>query len=330
MHVKPVSNPPFERSSEHGAALLTVLLIVALIAVMAGTALEKLRLSTRIEGNAIALDQARAYSYAAEALAVTKIDDLLAQAPNRVTLAGGRSERPYSLPIPGGIATARVRDGGNCFNLNSLVVAVSPGVYAAYTPARLEFAKLIRLVGAPASSADSIAAAASDWMDSDNDPLAGGAEDSSYDGYRTGNTLMADPSEFRAVHGVTSDLYAALRPWLCALPLAASSSVNVNTLTPEQAPLIAMSLPDGSSIGAVRQALLRRPPQGFASTSEFWQSPGLAGMAAASGGQVSVTTGWFDLRVDVRIGDAELEDHGLIDATKLPARLATRQWGEPS
>ena len=60
-----------DRSSERGAALLTVLLLVAVIAVLAGTALEKLRLSTRLGGNAVALDQARAYSFAAETLALT-------------------------------------------------------------------------------------------------------------------------------------------------------------------------------------------------------------------------------------------------------------------
>ncbi|MDQ2892789.1 MAG: type II secretory pathway protein, partial [Pseudomonadota bacterium] len=52
---------------ERGAALLTVLLLVAVIAVLAGTALERLRLTTRLAGNAAAGAQARAYAEAAEA-----------------------------------------------------------------------------------------------------------------------------------------------------------------------------------------------------------------------------------------------------------------------
>lgn len=47
---------------ERGAALLTVLLLVAVIAVLAATALEKLRLSTRLAANLIAIDQARGYA----------------------------------------------------------------------------------------------------------------------------------------------------------------------------------------------------------------------------------------------------------------------------
>ena len=56
---------------QRGAALLTVLLLVAVIAVIAGTALERLRLTTRLSGNAAAGEQARAYAEAAEALIAT-------------------------------------------------------------------------------------------------------------------------------------------------------------------------------------------------------------------------------------------------------------------
>ncbi len=326
------SSARFQKDSERGAALLTVLLLVAVIAVLAGTALEKLRLSTRIGGNVVALDQARAYAGAAEVLAVTKVSDLLARDPTKVTLAGGWSDRPYPLPISGGIATARVGDGGNCFNLNSLVVRTGPDTYAAYSPARLQFARLIRLVGAPTSSPDAIAAATADWIDSDDAPIEQGAEDSSYTGYRPADTLMADPSELRAVSGVTPEIYAKLRPWICALPKAEPSRININTLLPEQAPLFAMLLPDTLSVEAARQLLLKRPPAGYSSTAAFWQLPALSAITAApdAEAQTSVTTTWFALRVDVTLGDAELEDHGLIDATRLPARLATRQWGEPS
>ena len=324
--------PQVDRSGEKGAALLTVLLLVAVIAILAGTALEKLRLSTRIGGNAVALEQARAFAQAAEILAVAKIGDLLARDPNRVTLAGGWSGKPFPLPIPGGMATARVTDGGNCFNLNSLVVETGPGIYAAYSPTRRQFARLIRLVGAQASSPDAIAAATADWIDSDNAPVEQGFEDTGYSGYRPANTLMVDPSELRAVAGVTPAVYARLRPWLCTLPKAEPSRINVNTLMPEQAALFAMLLPDTLSVEGARQMLLRRPPAGFASTAEFWKLPALSAITAApdAEAQTAVTTKWFALRVDVTIGGVDLEDHGLIDATRLPARLATRQWGEPS
>lgn len=326
---RPVDQTP---PGERGAALLTVLLLVAVIAVLAGTALEKLRLATRLGGNAVALDQARAYSLAAETLAVVKVTDLLRKSAGRVSLLGNWSDTPFALPIPNGSATARVSDGGNCFNLNSLVVETTPGSYAAYTPSRITFARLIRLVDPNAGSPDAIAAAASDWIDSDNSPLDGGAEDSSYgggrQGYRTGNTLMSDPSELRAVAGVTRNDYEKLRPWVCTLPKAGPSKLNVNTLLPEQAPLLAMLLPNTLTVEGARQVLLRRPPQGFATTTAFWAQLAVTGGTGDGQDMTDVTTKWFALKVDVTLGGTVLEQSGLIDASALPARLVSRQWGE--
>lgn len=311
-----------------------MLLLVAVISVIAGTALEKLRLATRLGTNTVAISQARAYSAAGETLAIMRITDLLGRDPAHVTLAGGWSGRAIPLPVPGGIAIARVTDGGNCFNLNGLVTKTAQGAYAAYTPARLQFARLMRLLGVRGSP-DAIAAATSDWIDSDSAPLTGGAEDNAYTGqatpYRPPNTLMADPSELRAVTGVTPEIYAKLRPWICALPDAHPAKINVNTLAPEQAPLLAMLFPDTMTVEGARASLLARPAQGYESTAAFFKLPALSGLTVApdAQAQTAVTTTWFDLGVEVSLGGARIEQQSLIDARHLPARLVSRQWGEP-
>jgi general secretion pathway protein K len=318
---------------ERGAALLTVLLLVAVIAVIAGAALEKLRLSTRLAGNAAAAEQARAYAVAAEALAVIRVGDLLSRSPDRVALLGNWSDRPFALPLPTGSATARVTEGGACFNLNGLVRSVGPGVYATEPIARAQFERLMRALNVPGQVAAQVAGGAADWIDTDDEQQAGGAEDARYTGqspgYRTAGTLMADPSELRSVAGVTPDLYATLRPWVCTLPVATPVRINVNTVQPEQAPLLAMLGSDTLSVEAVRQALLRRPPQGYANVPAFWSGSSFAGQdvsVAASGSDVKST--WFRLAIDVHVGSATIEEHALIDATRLPVRLVRRQWGE--
>lgn len=320
-----------DRPGERGAALLTVMLLVAIIAVMAATALERLRLSTRLTANAVALDQARGLVMAAEALATSRITDLLQKRPDRVTLDGGWSGRPYTIPIPGGIATARIRDGGNCFNLNSLVTEFD-GQYVADPSTIVQLARLARLLGI--NGGEGIAAAAADWIDSDDQALGMGAEDSAYAGlptpYRTAGTLMVDPSELRAVAGVTGAAYAKLRPWLCTLPDTGRARLNISTLSPEQAPLLAMLLPDTLGIAAAQAMLLRRPPGGYADAAEFWKLPALSGITpdSAAQRQMDVTSKWFDLTIDVSVGGTELKERALIDATSLPARLVSRQWGE--
>ena len=320
------------RAGERGAALLTVLMLVAVVAVMAGAALERLRLSTRLAANAAAADQARAYAVAAEAMATVRLGDLLTKSEGRVTLLGNWSDRPFPLPLPGGgLAVARVVDGGNCFNLNGLVTAAgAPGLYQTAGLQRIQFARLMRLLGISGQVADQVAASAADWIDSDQDQQPGGAEDPFYTGqqtgYRTAGTLMADVSELRAVSGVTPEVYARLKPWVCALPVAEPSRLNVNTILPEQAPLLAMLATDGSqSVDSIRALLLRRPPQGWSNPLDLWKGTTTPSEAAA---QTAATTAWFRMTVDVTVPGAQLQERALIDASRLPVRLVARQWGE--
>lgn len=340
-HRKPKAGPMGRanlapKPGERGAALLTVLLLVAVIAVLAATALEKLRLATRLTANSVAIEQARGYALAAETLALTRIDGLLSRDAARVTLAGGWSGKPFALPVPGGLATATVVDGSNCFNLNGLVVASQPGVYVARQSAITQFARLIHLLGVPDQTGTGIAAAAADWIDSDTDPLPGGAEDESYSGnqtpYRTANTLISDASELRAVAGVTPEIYAKLKPLICAQPRPQPSKINVNTLQTEQAALFAMLAPDTLTIDAAQRMLAERPPQGYTSTVAFWQLPALKGIIAfpEAQAQTAVTSQWFALTIKVQLGGSDLTESALIDATRAPARLVSRSWGDPA
>jgi general secretion pathway protein K len=306
-----------------------VLLLVAMIAVMAATALEKLRLATSLSANAVALDRARGYAYAAETLATTRVTAQLSRATDRVTLAGGWSGRPFGMPVPGGTATARVVDGGNCFNVNALVARGPDGLMRVDPTTLDQLARLIRLLRIPRG--EGIAPAIADWIDGDDVPLPGGAEARDYRGYRPPDAPIADVSELRAVKNVTAEAYRMLRPWLCALPVTDRAVLNINTLTPEQAPLLAMLLPDTLGIAGAEAALQRRPQAGYGTTDAFWNQLSTAG-GVTSGidvkGQTGVKTRWFALRIAVLTGNTELFESGLIDARSLPARLVSRQWGD--
>lgn len=322
--------------SERGAALLTVLLLVAVMAVIASNALERTRLSTRLAINAAAIDQARQYALAAESLATIRIADLRALDGARTTNAGDWNGRTVQLPIPGGLAAATLRDGGNCFNLNS-VVSGTPESGLVANPAGVgQFIALMGLVGIDRNSAAQIAAALADWIDSDAIPVPGGAEDSHYaaaePAYRTANGPVADISELRSLAGMTPEIYARLRPWICALPVNELSPININTLKPDQAILLAMLMPDQLQPEQARQLLARRPANGYASTVEFWSQPPLdrlrQGSVAAQ--QTRVKTDWFALDVEVELSDSNLRESALINATIEPANVVRRQWGEPS
>lgn len=325
------------KPNERGAALLTVLMLVAVMAVVTATALERLTLATKLAGNAAALDQARAYSYAAETLAAAKIGDLIEAQGNRTTLQGDWNGKPFTLPIPGGLGTATVTDGGNCFNVNSLVSGGgSDGVsnFAARPVADSQFRALMELLGIDPGAAQLIAAATIDWLDSDDVPQPNGAESDAYlQGavpYRTANQLMADPSELRVVRGMTPAIYAKLRPWICALPEAELSPINGNTLLPAQAPLFAMLLPGKLSVGQARELLARRPASGYQSTTEFWSVPASGGVSPLGevSAQVVMKTRWFVVESDIELAGASVRETALYDAEEQPVRLVRRSWGD--
>lgn len=317
------------RRSEQGAALLTVLLLVAVISALAVSALDKLTIATRLSGNMSAIDQSRAYARAGELIAASRIASLAQAAPGRTTLAGGWMGRAMPFPIDGGTATATLRDGANCFNLNSLVSASGEGTYAARPSGIIQFEGLMTALGLARPVARRISLAAADWSDSDTVPLPGGAEDESYDGYRTGNTLFADPSELRAVAGVTPEVYALLKDWVCALPAAELSPINVNTLLEPQFPLLMMLLPDQLTQAAARKLIVERPAEGYSSMVDFWKLPAFGGVTPAAEvlAQPQLRTSWFSLDIAIELGGVGFQQSSLLDASNGEVKSVRRRFG---
>jgi general secretion pathway protein K len=321
------------KDGERGAALLTVLLLVAVMAVVAASALERLALATRMTGNGGAVDQARAFADAGMEIARLKIGDLVAANPGKTTLAGGWMGAPRDIPVPGGMVTARVSDGGNCFNLNSVMAGESEANLKVRPVGVSQFQALLQALGVDARQAQVAAASLADWIDSDSVPQPGGAEDETYAQaerpYRTANRFMVDASELRAVHGVTPAIYDLARPWVCALPTADLSPINVNTLLPDQAPLLVMLLQGQMSVAQARQVLAQRPEQGYGSVKQFWDVQKQVGVnpLEEAAQQVKVTTGFFGVDVAVNVGGTQMVERGLIDARQSPATLVRRNWG---
>lgn len=315
-------------AKERGAALLTVLLLVAVMATVAATALDRIGIGTRVAANAATVGQGRAWLESAELLATTRIEDLLA-ADKTKTLGAGWAGLERRIALPDGAAVrARIEDGGNCFNLNSLVLRQDDGRLVGRPQAVNQFAALMQMLGIGGGEAARIAASASDFIDSDSLPQKLGAEDGGK--VRAANHLMADASELRTVAGMTDRHYGLLSRWICALPTAELSEINLNTLLPEQSPLIAMIAPGRIDPQRARAALQQRPSAGFDDPLDFWQLPGLAGIDLPSGAvdQTKLRTSFFMLKARVESTGIELRETALIDARATPARVIRRSWSE--
>lgn len=316
------------REGEEGVALLTVLLLVALMATLAVAVLDDIRFSLRRTANAEAVGQARWFALGAETLAKTQIARLNATGGGRTTLQGGWHGRVLSFPIEGGTIQARVTDGAACFNLNSVVQGAGE-VLERRDAGMRQFVSLTQALGVP--DGERLAAALVDWIDSDILREAGGAEDEVYTegGRLTAGTLLAEPSELRAVQGFEPAVYARLRPYLCALPTAELSPINVNTLPPEKAVLLTILTEGRLPLTAARRILEARPPAGWSSPAEFWSQPALQDAAPGDEavGEVEVRTRFFALETQVAYLDAEVAASALLEDQGGRVRLISRRWG---
>ena len=300
---------------EQGVALLTVLLMVAVMAAIAVAVLDDIRFSVRRTANAQTTAQARWYALGAETLARRE----LAHGAPASVLGVWRS-----YPVEGGVIRARLDDGGACFNLNSLVEG-APGHWVRREPALVQYRALLTGLGLPAGQALSLSETLTDWIDSDGGRNPSGAEDESYDGYRTAGTLLSEVSELRAVKGYDARAYDLIRPYVCALPVAEMTRLNINILPPERALLLSVVTGGALTPEAARAALAARPVEGWANPQAM---PALSQVArTAPLGQLSVQTRWFELtaRVDYG-GGAALMTSLLEQPGEGPVRLRARRW----
>lgn len=275
---------------EQGVALLAVLLLVALLATIAVGVLDDIRFSRARTANGALVAQARWYALGAEALARTRITEIVRANPERTANVAQWQGVPQAFPLEGGVITATLRDGGNCFNLNSVVMADEDRLIRrdTYAPQFLALAKVLEIESGDARRIyDSIA----DWIDSDQLRSGNGAEDEAYlrhpSAYRTGSTLFAETSELRAVEGLSAENYRKLRPFVCALPNTDAAPINVNSLTEAQAPLLVMLTEGRARLESARQVIAARPAAGFPSLVEFWSNPLLS---AATPGPTALET----------------------------------------
>jgi general secretion pathway protein K len=147
-----------------------------------------------------------------------------------------------------------------------------------------------------------LADAVIEWVDPDlNARGSYGAEDDYYSGlkhpYRTANQPMASISELRLVKGFTEKAYQKILPFVTALPT--HTDINVNTAPME----ILATLPNMAASGA--EALIKlRQGNPFETIGDFQAAlstvAGVAEGPAIPG--VGVTTQYFDVTVDTRLG----------------------------
>ena len=290
-----------------GIALITALLVMALAAIAAAAVLVSAQTALRRTATLIDGEKAWWYATGLESFARKAIDS----APRKSTTYDGLDEywaKPLVFPADQGVLRGQVSDLQGRFNLNNLGAATLPPTPGPNPQALAQFLglfnnnpKLLHYAGQAPAIADAI----KDWIDADQQPTGGGAEDDYYSSlkppYLAANRQMKSPTELLAVRGMTPEIYQLLLPFVAALPLGANNAptkVNVNTAPDE----LLMSLSAGMTSQQVGQIVNARPID----TAGFAMLKANGSLPPNTADLVDIRTSYFLLFGEASIGTARV------------------------
>lgn len=284
---------------QRGIALITAMLVVAIVATVAAYLSLGQTLWLRQSENTFAIAQADSVSTGALGLATV----LIAQDKNAATDHAGEI---WAAPLPPfpvgqGSVTARISDAQARFNLNNL--AANP----VNNDDRKIFMALLDQFGLDRALSEAVI----DWVDSDNIAAgASGAEDDYYlalrKPYRAANRLLESIDELRLIRGFGADTVQALRPFVTVLPVS-NASINANTAP---ARVLAALFSPPLDLAAAEAIAATRPMAGKgananANAQEFKSCNDLAARAPGRtliAARCDVKTGYFELLIAARFG----------------------------
>ncbi len=317
------------KSREQGVALLVVLLILSLMVTIAAVIAER---NGRIFWRTVAqLDQLQAKwdGYAAETMAKQILQRSKQESPRKTHLAQNWAQAERQFESRGGYVRGQIVDAQACFNLNAInsgAVDLAGIPYAARI-----FQQLLINLQVEFFQARQVTSALRDWIDRDDKPVRGGAEDEVYMSmelpYLAANQPMKDVSELRLIRGMDATLYRKLLPYVCVLPTS-DLSVNVNTLLDSQAPLLAALFLTKLDRIPVTKLLQRRPRTGWDSVAAFLDSPQFKDTdTSAAISVLTVSSNYFLVRLHVRSGEQLLNQQTLMTWREERVRNIQRQYG---
>lgn len=290
-------------SKQHGVALLTAMLIMALTAIITTNMIAQMNISLHRSGNVWNSQQAWWYGVGIENWVGAKLR-LDSENSDVDSLDEQWAQNVDYLPIDGGSISGRLLDLQGRFNINNLALGDPESQLA-------QFQRLIEIVtGSDAITAQTIADSAKDWVDADIEPtLPAGAEDDYYLGrnpaYRTANALMVSPSELQLVQGVTPRIYNQLLPYISTLP--EQTAINVNTAPGPVLESLGENLPTGT--GTQLEAVRDKEP--WKSVEEFQQSGPMAGQEI-NAARMDVITHYFLITGQIMVGTSQTQFYSVL------------------
>jgi len=275
---------------QKGVALITVMLIVALCAVIASQMTARLQIQMQRSANITFNQQAYWYAMGAEAFTKRVLITAFKEDKDVTHLGQIRAQGQTTYPVDFGEISGEITDLQSCLNLNALRAPLgntesgngknsgnnNGGNKAKKVPARIALEALLinlQLDDVSQFEAESMADALTDWLDENSGiSSAGGAEDNDYASrefpYLAANNYLASVNELRIVEHFTPAIINALKPYVCVIPQSDEHRININTLSNEQPELLQALL--DSTLDEAQGILSAREDEGFADINDFY------------------------------------------------------------
>ncbi|MBU0808376.1 MAG: type II secretion system minor pseudopilin GspK [Gammaproteobacteria bacterium] len=281
-------------SQQRGMALITVLLVVAVVTVVSAGIIARQQLSIRSSANQLHVRQAWHYALGGETLAKAILQRDLREGDPRAPVdhpgeAWAKPRAPFALE-EGGALRVQISDLSGRFNLNSMLRQGQPNAAAV-----AQFRRLLLGLQIEAPYAERLL----DWLDADDQASGGyGAEDNQYllaqPAYRAGNRELTDVSELRLLLEMSEADYQRLQPYVSTLP--ANTPLNVNTASAR----VLASLAEGLSLSRAQGLVAARGGEGYRDVPSFLaQLNGLQVQSQA----LAVGSEYFQVLSEVSVGE---------------------------
>ncbi|MEJ2766437.1 type II secretion system minor pseudopilin GspK [Photobacterium sp. MCCC 1A19761] len=293
---------------QRGVALIVVLMLLALMTLLAAQMSERLQLNFYRVENQLQNQQAYWYALGMEELAKVAVDQSLKDS-DTVNLSQVWATRGQRYPLDGGEALGNIYDRQACFNLNALSELPLPDDRSQKPFLVRTLQSILEESGIDSYEAEVVADSSWEYVDPAepvNAPF--GAGDSTYEGFQPPYLppmgLMADVSEFRAVNGVSAQIYQKAQALLCALP-SRDLVINVNTLEEAQAALLVGLFAPELPMSDAATLISNRPHDGWQTVDVFMGESAISRLSSDAQKRakehLAVSSNYFQLDTEIRV-----------------------------
>ncbi|HDR2862412.1 TPA: type II secretion system minor pseudopilin GspK [Enterobacter asburiae] len=264
-------------NKQRGVALLVVLILLVMMSALAAKISQQFCRNLQKTHYQVSQQQLR-WAMLAQEKVVKDTLQTDASGESKALAPEGDWHQPLETQGDNYTVVSQVDDAQDCFNVNNLLAA-DTSAQAQNAPAVVEKPRKEQIVeqiltdgGISQTSAEEVYLQLADYLDGDSTTVKEGAESDAWAGVvparQPANQMMRNIAEIKLLPAFPASAYSKVSTLLCALPDMAAK-VDVNTLKPENAAVLAALFPGKLTEDDAARLLDARPEGGWESVEAF-------------------------------------------------------------